>query len=248
MVPEGGKKGGLIEVALEKKKAEADYLRRGLAVKGKYYAVITVGDTGVGIDKADLDKIFDPFFTTKMRQNGSGLGLSMVLKILEMHGGFIDVRSKKGKGSVFKVYIPEADDPMEENTKAKDFNTEPHDGGGKSILIIDDEMIIRDTAEGILSYYGYKVFKAENGIEGVKVYNDHKNEIDLVILDMVMPGLSGEMTLRALVESDPDARVVLASGFKKDERVERTLKTGALDFLQKPFDTKSLIKMIKKYV
>lgn len=209
------------------------------ASAGNYFC-IEISDTGVGIDEQNLTRIFDPFFTTKPKGLGSGLGLAMCYYIISKHNGFITVQSEKNKGTTFSIYIPQNPESME-NISAESDDVHNYFGRG-NILIVDDEESIRNTAESILTIGGYTVDLASDGNEALKIYTPGK--YDLVILDLLMPGISGKETFLQLKKIDPHIRVLLSTGFPKDKRVEDILREGALDVIAKPFTMKTLLKKI----
>src|SRR5439155_16457574 len=196
------------------------------------HVLLAVTDTGTGMTPEVMDKIFEPFFTTKEQGKGTGLGLATVAGIVRSHGGFVSVYSEPGKGSRFGVYLPALEDGAPEAPPA-----ERHDlpaGHGELILVIDDEEPILLTARAVLEAHGYRVLTAARGANGVEAYRK-SGEVRAVLLDMMMPGLDGVATLRALLEIDPRARVIAASGLKVAGRVTEAVAAGALAFLQKPY-------------
>lgn len=207
------------------------------------YCIVTQSDTGVGIKPRDLDKIFDPFFTTKEREFGTGLGLSMVYTIVHQHNGFIDVYSEPGVGSTFNIYFPEL--PANDKQDIPDNESYIEKGNG-SILVIDDEDIIRLTAEIILTECGYGVILAGSGREGIRIYNERRDDIKCVLLDMAMPVMSGKDVYTELKKINPEIKVLLASGFRQDSRVQDCLSMGINGFIQKPYSINELSVKIKE--
>ncbi len=203
-----------------------------------YYWAISIRDRGVGIPLDLQMKIFDPFFTTKEKGKGSGLGLSMAYNIILQHQGFIELKSEPGKGSEFIIYLPE----LFEHSGVTEFELPDQQEipGSGTILVIDDEEAIRKTAAGILDSLGYSVITARDGNEGLETYSARRHEIDVVLLDMVMPGLSGRDVYVKLKEIDPQARVLLSSGFFNDPRVNEVMAMGVDGFLKKPYSRISL--------
>jgi PAS domain S-box-containing protein len=235
---EGEKFGGFLNINLEKIKADKYTFKLNPDFKeGEEYWRISVEDTGIGMDSRTLAKIFDPFFTTKQEGKGTGLGLAMVYNILKQHKGFIDVYSQQGIGTTFHVYLPVFSSEVTE--KIERIKEEIHMGEG-IILVVDDEEIMRQTAKSILEECGYDVLLAANGEEGVELYKSRRELIKAVLLDMVMPKMSGKQAFIELKKIDKDVKVILASGFKQDGRVESILKLGVKEFIQKPY---SLVKL-----
>ena len=211
--------------------------------EGKYY-ILSVKDTGIGMDSNTISKIFNPFFTTKKKGEGSGLGLSMVYNIINQHGGFIDVYSEPGVGSSFNIYLPALENSNVNNIV---FNRKQSIKKGEGlILIVDDEKIMRGTAAQILETCGYRTIEAENGKEGVEAYRAGQEEITAVLLDMVMPEMSGKEAYIKLKEINPDIKVILSSGFQQDKRVQEVLILGVNSFIQKPYTLKTLSEAIDK--
>lgn len=235
--------GGIIGIKLRRVMSGALYhLNSAEKANASAYWKVSVSDSGVGIKKENLGRIFDPFFTTKAE--GTGLGLSMVYNIINHHQGFIDVHSEENAGSTFNVYIPEcACDPESEDATLRHETIEPGEGG---ILIADDDTVMRSVAASFLQECGYNVWTASDGEECVKMYRVHGAQIDLVLLDMVMPKLSGYESYLQLKQLQPAVKVILCSGFKQDQRVVDTLKNGASGFLQKPYSLSDLSREIHK--
>ncbi|MBT7170649.1 MAG: PAS domain S-box protein, partial [Phycisphaerales bacterium] len=196
------------------------------------YLLLSVRDTGCGISAEVLPHIFDPFFTTKPTGEGTGLGLASIHGVVTSHHGAICVYSEEGTGSEFHIYLPVSDNAV---PIAPVVHPGEPKGGGETILLIDDEPMIRNMAWSILSDMGYTVLLAENGRRGVELYRDNIETIDLVVLDMIMPVLSGRETFGELHEINPAVKVVMASGFAHDDRIEEMLSLGAKQFVRKPF-------------
>ena len=203
---------------------------------------ISVRDTGIGMSKETLKRIFDPFYTTKEVGKGTGLGLSAVYGMVSDHHGAIDVYSKLNKGTVFKVYLPSDESAVVPEKTDKD----KIETGSGCILIVDDELLIRDTLEVLLSDLGYEVILAKDGEEGVEIYKEKQRDINLVILDMVMPKMSGYDTFKTMKEINPDVKILLSSGFSRDADMEELQQEGALGFIQKPYSHAELSKTLVK--
>jgi two-component system cell cycle sensor histidine kinase/response regulator CckA len=243
MKKEGDKFGGNLNIFLEKVQADKYLFKLHTEVNPEeYYWRISVQDTGVGMDTQTLGKIFDPFFTTKGEGKGTGLGLAMVYNIIKQHNGFIDVYSQEGAGSTFHVYLPVLRSKfIKKSSRFK--KVKIHRGKGL-ILVIDDEQVMRQTAKSILEECGYDVIVAGDGEEGVEMYKQYRNEIKAVVLDMVMPRMSGEQAFIELSKINKEVKVLLASGFKQDNRVESILERGVKGFIQKPYGLVNLANSI----
>ncbi|MCP4219817.1 MAG: response regulator [bacterium] len=244
MRPENEPWGGTLGIALESIHADKHFREQHPGAKEKTYWNLSVKDNGVGMDAETSAKIFNPFFTKKEREKGTGLGLPMAYSIIKQHGGFIDFYSLEGIGTTFNIYIP----LFEEETAAAEIALEEQKvrKGSGLILVVDDEEIMRKIATSILEECGYEVVTAENGLEGLEIYNQRRKEIKAVLLDMAMPELSGPDTYLRLRETDADVKVLLASGFKREDRVDALLEQGVKGFIQKPYTLKKLADAMDK--
>lgn len=205
----------------------------------KYYK-ITISDTGVGINQDYLDSIFDPFFTTKSNTVGSGLGLSMVYNMIKKHHGHIKVESKVGIGSTFNIYLPAVSgEQILESKKNKNA-----DRGSGNILVIDDEEIVRNMISKMLELSGYTVYCASGGAEGLDMLDQMIDSIDLVILDMAMPEMSGDEVFDVIREKYNNVKVLLSSGFRQDNRVQKVIDKGVNGFISKPYEIKELTETV----
>ncbi|MBU4100957.1 MAG: PAS domain S-box protein, partial [Proteobacteria bacterium] len=212
-------------------------------VKPGKYVRISVTDTGIGMDKETASRVFDPFFTTKGVGRGTGLGLASAYGIIKNHGGMIHVYSEKGQGSTFNIYLP-AIDAKAEPISFHD-EEEVKTGNEEAILLVDDEAIILDVGKEILDVLGYKVFLASGGNEAIEIYKENKDKIALVILDMVMPGMGGGETYKALKSINHDIKVMLSSGYNLGGEAAEIMKQGVNDFIQKPFTMTKLSHKIR---
>ena len=207
----------------------------------KKYVKVSVTDTGIGMDKETMKKIFNPFFTTKGTGHGTGLGLASAYGIIQNHDGFFNVKSTVGKGSTFSFYLPAVDEVAEEREESDD--TELMHGTG-TILLVDDEAMVLDVASGMLEKLGYKVIRAINGKEAIKIYEKEKDNIDLVILDVIMPGMSGSDTFKAIKRINPDAKILLSSGYSLSGEVRKIMEQGCNAFVQKPYNAQALSQKV----
>jgi len=235
--------GGDLHIVTENVVLDASRVKPHDLPEGRYVR-ISITDSGVGMDQATMRKIFDPFFTTKARERGTGLGLASAYGIVKNHGGFIDVTSRVGEGSTFAVYLPASDKPVAED-KATD---ERVIKGHERILLVDDETMVLKVGQKILERLGYQVITAQTGAEALKLFNQNKQNIDLVVLDLIMPDMSGAETFRQLQEAKPDVRVLLSSGYSADGQAAGILAQGCRGFIQKPFRVNEISQKIRKII
>ena len=234
-------RGGQLKITTESVTLDEEFCRERDWMSPGKYLLLSVSDTGVGISPENLERIFDPFFTTKAQGKGTGLGLSMVFGIVKNHSGCVDVRSETGAGTVFRVYLPESPEgAMKEKTAVG--QTLPR-GRGR-ILLVDDQEPVREVGKDMLEALGYEVITAADGLGGVSRYRDLWREIDLVILDMVMPIMSGGDCFRRMKEINPKARVVLSSGYSMDGAIQDVMDEGILAFIQKPYRLEELSRVV----
>jgi PAS domain S-box-containing protein len=235
--------GGTLEVATENRDLAED-VARPLGLAAGRYVRIAVADTGEGIDPVIQPRIFDPFFTTKERGRGTGLGLASVYGIVQNHGGAVTVFSRRGEGAVFHVYLPATEAAA---TEAPPPPEELHQGSG-TILLVDDEPVILEVVTAMVRKLGYGVLTAESGQAALALYRAHRDEVTLVILDMIMPEMNGGETFDHLKAIDPAVRVLLCSGYSIDGRASEILARGCNGFIQKPFDMGQLSEKIQAAV
>ena len=214
---------------------------RPFKVKSGKYVKISVVDSGIGMEEKTLQRIFDPFFTTREMGRGTGLGLASAYGIIKNHDGIIEARSLKGKGTTFEFYLPASrKTAIESVVDVADGKSETVIKGNETILFVDDEEMILQVAEEMLSGLGYNVMVAAGGSEALDLYKKHQSEIDLVVLDLIMPDMSGQEAYRHLLELNPNVRVLFSSGYSVSVRTAATLEQGGCGFLQKPFDMHKL--------
>jgi PAS domain S-box-containing protein len=242
MREKGEKIGGKLFLRSEILSADKVFCQNHPEAKPAEYCVISVRDTGVGMTSEVVPKVFDPFFTTKDKNKGTGLGLTMVYNIVRQHEGFVEVYSEPGIGSTFNVYIPRYLEVFPETHSSAD---ELKMGTGV-ILIIDDEAIVRYTAQKMLEECGYSVLTAEDGLEGIQLFNVNREKINLVLLDMIMPRMSGNETFHLIRKTDSAIPIVLASGFRQDERIDELMKSGLKHFIHKPYTIEKLSEIVQK--
>ncbi|MFH1081161.1 MAG: PAS domain S-box protein [Pseudomonadota bacterium] len=211
-------------------------------IKPGRYVRISITDTGTGMDAKTRERIFDPFFTTKTMGRGTGLGLAMVYGSIKGHGGRIDVTSEPGKGTIFNIYLPASEKAIVKELAAATKILK----GSETILLVDDEQMVLDVARELLKSLGYRVYSAGSGQEAIAISREKQKEIDLVVLDMIMPGLSGGDTFDRLREIDPEIRVLLSSGYSLDGQAQQILERGCNGFLQKPFRLENLSQKVRE--
>jgi two-component system, cell cycle sensor histidine kinase and response regulator CckA len=207
------------------------------------FVVLTVSDTGAGMPPEVAARIFEPFFTTKRPGQGTGLGLAMVFGIVKAHRGWITVDTAPGQGSTFRVYLPAAEALVAGN------HQQHHPlvrGGHESILVVDDEELIRRLARTILERWGFRVLTAEDGEQALALYQQRTAEVDLVLLDYTMPGMSGLDVLHELRRIDPEVCVVFSSGHTLQSNAEELLAAGARAFIPKPYSPEELVARIRQ--
>lgn len=230
--------GGTLKISQKKVQLEEQPGRAA----GSYWC-ITISDSGVGMNNSELEQIFVPFFTTKDKDAGSGLGLSMVYNIIKQHKGFIEVDSQTGVGTSFHIFLPVA---TEQIAPVVDQQKPALVTGEGLILVIDDEELIRDNAADMLEECGYQVLTAADGRQGVELYRQQQHEISAVLLDLVMPVMTGKEAFLALKQINPQVKVLLSSGFRQDTRVDEILTAGAVGFIQKPYSLYDLSRTISQ--
>jgi two-component system, cell cycle sensor histidine kinase and response regulator CckA len=240
-MPEGGKL--VIETASVV--IDEDYARSHLEAEPGSYVLLRVSDTGSGMDKDTLNHIFEPFFTTKGPGEGTGLGLAMVFGIVKQHHGFINCYSEIGHGTTFKVYLPDVSPATQSDLPVV---TAMPQGGTETILLVDDEELIRDLGKRMLRKAGYGVLTASNGKEALEVYRKEQSRIALVILDLIMPEMGGKECLEGLLEIDPAIKVLVATGYSANRPTKSDLSSGAKGFVAKPFAMRQVLEMVRKTI
>ncbi len=234
-------RGGALFLSTENIVLDDRYCRTHGIEQGAYVKV-SVTDTGTGMDKETQSRVFEPFFTTKGKGVGTGLGLASAYGIIRNHGGTINVYSEVGKGTTFTLYLPAS--------RKKPVRAEPVSkglvAGVGTILLVDDQGIVSEVGREMLSILGYDVLVAGSGEEAIATYTDNRDRILLVILDMIMPGMSGSETFDKLKLIDPGVRVILSSGYSINDQASDILSRGCRGFIQKPFNLQDLSKKIQQ--
>ncbi len=235
--------GGALRITAENVRLTEADLRDQAEARPGPYILLTVADTGTGIPPEVLERIFDPFFTTKEYGKGTGLGLSTVLGIAKGHHGFVRVESEVGRGTRMKVYLP-AEEAVSPSAQAKEQADLPT-GNHETILVVDDEAHVRDVTSRNLKAFGYEVLDAPGGKEAMEVVQSHPGQVRLVLTDLMMPGMDGRATIRALRRLEPRVPVVVMTGLPMDQAVGVAEPEGVQAVLQKPFQTEALLRTLK---
>ncbi len=220
-----------------------NFAGRHIPSKPGAYIKLSVGDTGIGMDEATQQLIFEPFYTNKGIGLGTGLGLAMVYDIVKQSGGYIFVDSKVGKGTNFKIYLPRVDEKFE-SSEEKIFRQIPK--GKETILIVDDEDIVRVLTRQILEEGGYKIIEARNGVEALSIFEKPDCKIDLLITDVVMPQMGGRELAEKLTPRYPSTRILFTSGYQDDANTRQEETEFGKNFIEKPFAPDSLGQKVRE--
>jgi CheY-like chemotaxis protein len=237
--------GGMLTIASENVVLGGSDLAAHPELKPGRYARLSVSDTGAGMSPETLRRCFEPFFTTKPKGQGTGLGLSMVYGTAANHGGMVNVESELGRGTMVTIHLPALESSAVELKPAERKRPVSKPGTG-TILIVDDEKFIRSMGKRMLETLGYTVLLAENGKEALEVYRKWQDKISLVVLDLMMPVMDGAEAFRKLREVNPRLRILISSGYTKEEKAESLLAAGAAGFVQKPFDIETFSEELAK--
>ncbi len=232
-------------LTIETEKITLDEAHTVPELKPGEYVHLSVTDTGKGMDAETMSHLFEPFFTTKRELAGrrhSGLGLAMVYSIVRNHEGAIRVESELGRGSTFHVYLPASTRTI---VATESRYLEVPAGGTETILVVDDEEVIREVMRRILTSVGYTVLTAENGAQAVDIFRQRREEIDLVILDMIMPEMGGAKTFELLRDIDPEVQALLSTGYSREGQAKELLEVGVRGFLQKPYTMSEVLRKVR---
>jgi nitrogen-specific signal transduction histidine kinase/HAMP domain-containing protein/ActR/RegA family two-component response regulator len=239
-------KGGILTISLDTLTLDEDYVKSHADAHAGRHVRLRIADTGMGMDAATLRRIFEPFFTTKEVGKGTGLGLATVYGIVKQHDGWLEVSSEPNKGATFDVFFPASEKTIAPKQE-KIVLEESAAGGNESILIVEDEPILREMARDILSGYGYHIFEAPSGREALDTWQDRTNEIDLLLTDMVMPdGVSGAELARQLRVHHPGLKIIFTSGYTANEINTQTLVKMKARYLQKPYSHADLARTVRE--
>ena len=237
--------GGRLEISIENFDIDSSRADRSDYLTAGPHVLLTVADNGHGIPKEIIDRIFDPFFTTKVQDKGTGLGLATTLGIIRSYDGDITVYSEPGVGTKFSIYLPSSD--LSAAITEPDDEEELPVGHGETILVVDDEQLILETAQETLETNQYKVIIASSGSEGVAIYQSQREQIDLVLLDMMMPGMDGLETKNAIRSMNPSARIIATSGLRRPDQEDGKMKDFDR-FLSKPYTDEQLLRLIRSVI
>ncbi|HEX6625463.1 MAG TPA: response regulator, partial [Pyrinomonadaceae bacterium] len=235
-------RGGELSIRAENVTLDEAYARMHLEAEPGRFVSVTVADTGEGMTPDVLARVFEPFFTTKEVGKGTGLGLSTALTIVRSHGGFISPYSEPRKGTRFSVYLPAVE--AAEAERAERRRLDLPEGRGELVLVVDDEEAIRQITKGTLETFNYRVLVASDGTEAVALYAQHREEVAVVLTDMMMPYMDGPATIRALQKMNPRVRVIAASGLSVGDKAAEAAAVGAHAFLAKPYTAEKLLKAL----
>ena len=237
--------GGTLTFETQSVTLDEEYARLHLGASPGDYVLLSISDTGHGIDKDTLEHIYEPFYTTKALGKGTGLGLAMVYGIVKNHGGYIMCYSEPGQGTIFKIYFPAVNSEVEEQREDKK-EDKKIPGGNEIILLVDDEKTILEIGKNILERFGYEITTAQSGEKAVEIFERENDRIDLIILDVGMPGMGGHKCLKELLKIDSKVKVIISSGYSPNGKVKETLETGASGFIGKPYQFADMLKKVRK--
>ncbi len=238
--------GGKLKIMTENIEVGPDMVARYPYMKPGFYILLTVSDTGCGMTKEELDHMFEPFYTTKRGSRGTGLGLASVYGIVKQNNGFIIIDSQPVQGTSVKIFLPRADKPAKEIELMPDISAARLPFGEGTIMVVDDEMTVREIAQKILSECGYNILSAQNGEEALELWEKHKGQVDLLLTDVVMPGISGQQLSRKLKAIKPGLKILYMSGYSEDVISYHGTLDKDIPIIQKPFTAMNLTKKIRE--
>ena len=232
---------GTIQVRTENTILDKDFVKPYEVSPGRYVRM-SVADTGTGMDNEVQKRVYEPFFTTKEMGKGTGMGLASAFGILKNHNGIIHFTSTSGKGTTFFIYLPASDRPVEIDTSTEE-NVRV---GSETILIVDDEDQVLDACRAMLNQLGYNTILAKNGKEAVEIFQKENANIDLIILDMIMPGMDGLTAYEHLKEINANVKILLSSGYSITDNIKEIVAKGCDEFIQKPFTLSQISRVTRE--
>jgi CheY-like chemotaxis protein len=236
-MPEGGK----IIIETERATLDEEFCRTHLGARPGEYVLLTISDTGHGMNKEILGHVFEPFYTTKEVGKGTGLGLATVYGIIKTHEGYILCYSEPDIGTTFKIYLP----ALVQSGHWREAGEDQFKGGDETILLVDDEQYIRELGVELLTDVGYEVLTATDGENAVELYRKEQKRIDLVILDLVIPGMGGKKCYEEILKINPLAKILIVSGYSVNGPGQEAMEAGAKGFIGKPFDVSNMLITIR---
>ena len=236
--------GGVLTMGTETMRMDTEYIKTHGYGKPGEYVLVSVTDTGAGMDEKTRERIFEPFFTTKEIGKGTGLGLAMVYGIVKQHKGYINVYSEIGKGTTFKIYLPLVETNIVEEAKTKEVITLI--GGTETILLAEDDIEVRKLMRNVLEEFGYKIIEAEDGEDAVNKFAENRDSVQLLILDVVMPNKNGKEAYEDIKKLRADVRALFISGYTANIIHERGILEEGINFISKPVSPGELLKTVRE--
>lgn len=234
--------GGILTIETELVKLDEEYMKTHAIEEPGMYALISVSDTGTGMDEETVKRIFEPYFTTKALGRGTGLGLSITYGIVRQHGGYINCYSELGKGTTFKIYLPLAESREEE----KSVVLLPPEKGTETVLLAEDDETVRRSTKEILEHWGYEVIEAENGEDAIKVFNENMDKIQILILDVIMPKMNGKEAYEEIKKIKPDIKALFMSGYTANIIHKKGILEEGINFISKPVSPNELLRKVRE--
>jgi CheY-like chemotaxis protein len=235
--------GGRLIVETTNRRLKDEFIKSTGAVRKGHYVVLSITDTGIGMSDTTQEHIFEPFFSTKTETGGTGMGLAVVYGIVKYHEGIITVDSQGGEGTTFTLYFPARKKIETEKASAP---KAVKSGGKRNILLVDDERLVLEMWGDFLSSQGFEVITAQGGDEAISLFRSRRDEIDLVILDYIMPRMNGKEVLVRLKKIDPAVKILFCSGYSEDGKAKEIITEGAEGFIQKPAQLSDLHRKIRE--
>ncbi len=241
-MPDGGK----LHIKTINQMITAGHIHRGLDIPAGEYVMLSITDDGVGMPASIREHIFEPFFTTKEKGKGTGLGLATVYGIIRQHGGFIFVESEERQGTTFNIYLPATDDVRVSAALAPTASEAIDLSGTETILVVEDEVSVRELTVRVLRQFGYTVYSAGNGVEGFAVAETHADDLELVLTDVIMPKLNGKLMAQKIRAKNPAIKILFMSGYLSDVLTPAEMKNGQVQLLEKPFTPSELLQFVRR--